>query len=358
MSRWQTALRNAPLLMRGVYEYNWAARRGTLPLREWMFPVTYRCNARCIMCDIWQADKGGELSAQQWAPILQDPLFRSVESVNLTGGEPTLRQDFAELVQVLGQELPALRRITITTNALDPPRVSAAVRAAAAVCASRGASFFVGISLDGIGAVHDRMRNIPDAFDRVQETIAALRGVRLGVNCTLTSQNLNDAANVERWCAEHSLPANFIVASFSDSYYGNTAARDTLAIGPDQQPELLALLRRWGDRRSVGNLGAYFYADLARMIGQRASRTTPCIFQKSGAIIDARGDMQYCMFSRQLGNVSQQPASELYYASHNLAHRQDLVTHRCATCTITCFLELGLAKDAGRYLHYLLEGHA
>jgi hypothetical protein len=62
------------------------------------------------------------------------------------------------------------------------------------------------------------------------------------------------------------------------------------------------------------------------------------------------------MYSRQLGNVMQQDASSIYLADSNLAHRQDIVTRRCSRCTITCFLELGLAKDAFRYARFLMGG--
>ena len=356
MSRWQTALRNAPLLLQGMYEYNWASRQRPLPLREWMFPVTYRCNARCLMCDIWQGDKGGELPTAGWATILQDPLFATVQSINLTGGEPTLRQDLDELVYLLIERLPALRRITLTTNALDRQRVTQTVAQLAGVSAAKGIGLFVGVSLDGIGKVHDEMRNIPNAFERVQETIGSLSGHRLGVNCTLTRRNLDDAPNVLRWCSERGLPVNFIVASFTDSYYANTEAESALSMGADQRSQLASLLLQLADQRSVGNLAAYFYADLARMVEQEAPRTTPCVFQKSGAIIDARGEMQYCVYSQVLGNVAKQSALELYTGASNLAHRQEMLARHCATCTMSCFLELGLAKDARRYIRFLLGG--
>jgi len=100
------AVRNAPLILRGAYEYNIAHRFGPLPAREWLFPVTYRCNARCVMCNIWQSEGTGELSIEEWDGILGDRLFAGIESVSLTGGEPTLRQDLPELTELLFSHLP------------------------------------------------------------------------------------------------------------------------------------------------------------------------------------------------------------------------------------------------------------
>ena len=62
------------------------------------------------------------------------------------------------------------------------------------------------------------------------------------------------------------------------------------------------------------------------------------------------------MYSRVLGNVMNEGAQDLYRAAQNLAHRQEIINNKCRSCTITCFLELGLAKDALKYAGFLLGG--
>jgi len=361
MSKSGVAVHAVPLILRGIYEYNIASRQGPLRPHEWLFPVTYRCNARCVMCNIWQGPHDGELSTDDWRPVLEDPFFASMESVTLTGGEPTLRPDLPQLAELLALKLPALRRLTVTTNALQTQHIVACCEQLIDLCVMRGLSLFVGISLDGIGAVHDEMRNIPGAFDRVSTTVTELerlvpRGLRLGVNCTLTRRNLHDARNVLQWCEKRKLSANFIVASFADSYYGNTQSEADLSFHDAQRQELAGFLQELAAWRSLSHPAAYFYADAARMLTQGTARTTPCIFQKDGVILDARGDLQYCMYSRILGNVRAQSANALYRAPENLAHRQEIIAKQCARCTITCSLELALAKDAFKYLRFLLRG--
>jgi MoaA/NifB/PqqE/SkfB family radical SAM enzyme len=313
------------------------------------------------MCSIWQGEATAELGLDEWDNILEDELFTGIESVSLTGGEPTLRQELPELTALLVARLPSLRRVTITTNALQPQRVVQHCRELLKLCQSRGASLFVGISLDGIGSVHDEMRNVPHAFDRVERTVQQLKplqghGLRMGINCTLTSRNLHDADNVRRWAAQRGLPVNYIMASFADSFYANVDARDELALGTAHRKQLVDFLQSVAAERSLGNLPAYFYSDALRMIQAGAARSTPCVFQKDAFILDARGDMQYCMYGQVLGNVIENGAADMYYAPHNLAHRQDIIDTRCHDCTITCFLELALAKDALRYLRFLLRG--
>ena len=369
MSKWRAAIENAPLIARGIYEYHVASRLGPLPAREWLFPLTYRCNSRCVMCNIWQGSHEDELSTADWEPILADPFFGSVQGVSLTGGEPTLRQDLPQLAELLVRRLPSLRRMTLTTNALSPPHVVQQCEQLQALCAAHGIHLYVGVSLDGIGPLHDEMRNVPGAFERVVTTLDGLqarglrsvpgakrRGLPVGINCTLTSRNLRGAEDMQRWCTQRGLDVNYIVASFADSYYGNTETEADLQFSAEQRRELATFLQQLAARRSPGNPAAYFYADAARMLTRGAARTTPCVFQKDGFILDARGDMQYCMYGHILGNVRNQSAGTLFRAPENMAHRQEIITRQCATCTITCFLEVGLAKDLCRFIGFLLRG--
>ncbi|HEX2698123.1 MAG TPA: radical SAM protein, partial [Anaerolineales bacterium] len=61
-------------------------------------PITDNCNSRCVMCDVWKNKSSGELSAEELGRILCDPLFKHIEHVGVSGGEPTLRADLVQLV--------------------------------------------------------------------------------------------------------------------------------------------------------------------------------------------------------------------------------------------------------------------
>src|SRR5512138_2309997 len=60
--------------------------------------VTKRCNARCDFCDYWKEEAPEELG--DYVPVVRNlkPL-----SVSLTGGEPLLRKDIAQVVKSLRQ---------------------------------------------------------------------------------------------------------------------------------------------------------------------------------------------------------------------------------------------------------------
>ena len=60
--------------------------------------ITWRCNARCQMCDIWQRPVGDELKLDE-----VDKIFSQVklDAIRITGGEPFLKSDLAEIVNTI-----------------------------------------------------------------------------------------------------------------------------------------------------------------------------------------------------------------------------------------------------------------
>lgn len=64
--------------------------------------LTYRCNHRCVFCSCpWEAgsvEKLGELNIDQWISILHALRKRGVNTVSLTGGEPTLKEGFLDII--------------------------------------------------------------------------------------------------------------------------------------------------------------------------------------------------------------------------------------------------------------------
>lgn len=80
--------------------------------------LTHKCNSRCVMCNIWQERKSGELSPSEYQQIFSDPFFSRVSRIILTGGEASLRPDFLEICSALVDALPQLRKITLATNGI------------------------------------------------------------------------------------------------------------------------------------------------------------------------------------------------------------------------------------------------
>ena len=195
--------------------------------------VTYRCSARCLMCDIWKRPREArpELAAEdyRWLPA-------SLRSINVSGGEPFLRDDLVDVVRVM-QETCARARIVISTNGLAPDRIE---RAAAAM--NRIA---VRVSVDAVGAAHDRARGVEGAYGLAIETVRRLKalGIRdLGLAATSMESTAGELEAVERLAGEMGVRFVASVAHSSPIYFGaqeGERPRSEAAVG-----EIAAMLRR------------------------------------------------------------------------------------------------------------------
>ncbi|MFQ3670277.1 MAG: radical SAM protein, partial [Verrucomicrobiia bacterium] len=129
---------------------------GRRPVVVWN--VTRRCNLSCVHC--YSNSDGreypGELTLGECQAVIRDLAEFKVPAVLLSGGEPMLHPHFFEIAEAA---VAAGLRVTLSTNGTRLNRE--------AVRRLKGLGLaYVGISLDGIGAVHDRFRGRPGAFDR------------------------------------------------------------------------------------------------------------------------------------------------------------------------------------------------
>ena len=175
--------------------------------------VTYRCNARCVMCDIWKKKGTPEMSPDDYRR-----LPASLKEINVSGGEPLLRQDIAPVIRAMQETCPGVR-IIVSTNGLLPERLDDLLKAVESVA--------VRVSVDGIGGLHGRIRGIEGAFEKAVESIevARRRGVAdLGICATMTRHNAGRVAEIQRFAEREGLQFTFTVA-----HLGRAAAHQSHA---------------------------------------------------------------------------------------------------------------------------------
>jgi heme d1 biosynthesis radical SAM protein NirJ len=145
-----------------------------------------RCNLTCKHCYALSADHdyAGELSTAEVFGVMDDLKAFGVPVLILSGGEPLLR---ADLFEIAARASAMGFYVGLSTNGtlIDAPMAGRV----------RDANFdYVGISLDGIGAVHDRFRRLQGAFDRSLRAVHLLgeRGVKVGLRYTMTALNAGE----------------------------------------------------------------------------------------------------------------------------------------------------------------------
>ncbi len=167
---------------------NWRGKAGTL--ERLTIGITSSCNSKCLTCNRWRRKKDSEpdIACEHLQGLLQSEVCQSIRSIELTGGEPFLRGDIYDLIELLAT-LPK-SRISIGTNGLLTDRIVAVAKASRSMAAK--IEKFV-LSINGPPSIHDKTRGIKGSFDRVVDTGKSLR--RLGYETiilfTITKTNVS-----------------------------------------------------------------------------------------------------------------------------------------------------------------------
>ena len=98
-----------------------AARRSGRPCSSTTAPGS--ATPSCEMCNNWKwGDRKSDMTLAQLEPVMANPFWGAVENLNISGGEPTTRNDLPEMVEMFQRHLPRMRKIGINTTGLTPHR--------------------------------------------------------------------------------------------------------------------------------------------------------------------------------------------------------------------------------------------
>lgn len=157
-----------------------------------------RCNLTCLHCYSISADIDfpGELATEEVFKAMDELKAAGVPALILSGGEPLLRKNIFEIAE-RAKALGFYTGLSTNGTLIEPPL-------AERIAAAR--FDYVGISLDGLQATHDRFRRKQGAFEKALNGLRLCRdmGVKVGMRFTLTQDNaaelpaLLDLAEAER----------------------------------------------------------------------------------------------------------------------------------------------------------------
>jgi Fe-coproporphyrin III synthase len=288
--------------------------------------LTYRCQMCCKMCNIWKnpTDKEKEITAQEL-----EILPRGFEFINLTGGEPFLRDDLADIFQVLSDKT---KRIVISTSGYHVEKILDIV--------PRFKKVGVRVSIEGLSQKNDELRGREGGFDRGLKTLLGLKraGVKdIGFGITVSNHNSEDML----WLYElgKSMGLEFATAAFHNSYYFHKD--DNLITNTDEVCRNFQTLagRQMKENSPKSWFRALFNLGLIRYINQE-KRMLPCEAGTMNFFIDPYGEVYPCngleekYWKQSMGNIRQTPDFEAIWSSDKARAVRD----RVRTCPKNCWM--------------------
>lgn len=241
--------------------------------------VTYRCNARCNMCDCYKDP------TRPSEEIGLDTLRRlpRMAFTNITGGEPFIRRDMADIVRELYKKTD---RIVVSTNGFFTERILELCK--------EFPQIGIRISIEGLQETNDAIRGIPEGFRRGYETLKTL--VDMGhkdVGFGMTVQDMNCHDLVPLYQLSDELDMEFATATLHNSFYfrkTDNRIENKYEVCQCFEDLVNELLRSKSPKKWFR---AYFNHGLIRYIyGQK--RLLPCEMSEDGFFIDPFGDVLPC----------------------------------------------------------------
>src|ERR671912_1688418 len=330
-----------------------------------IFHVTFVCDARCNMCSNWtRGNRKEDMTLEQIEQVFSSPLWKRIENASISGGEPTTRNDLVDIVRVMIDKLPKLRKLTLNTTGLTPHRGIPMLTKIVQMCHERGVIFSTRVSVDGVGDMHNEVRRVKRGFDKAEQTIAAMKELQktypfnFGISTTIFSMNLNDAENILAWARREKLDIVFNMVRFTEAMLGNAdLAKDIKPVNEEEQRMRQFFLDRVRHDPLLDGQN-YIYMHYADMIGNGYHRTAPCPFQTQGIMLNPDGGMFFCENSDVVGNVLTDDAEELYFKASSQEHRDWVKEKKCPTCLSPCQMNVAAVKQVAPYVKFLVRASA
>lgn len=265
--------------------------------------VTYRCNARCNMCNRYMAQTKAEEEISLDVIKKLPPMYFT----NITGGEPFIREDLKEIVAELYKKSD---RIVISTNGFFTDRIVDLCKTFPQIG--------IRISIEGLRQTNDEIRGLPDGFNRGYQTLKTLREMGMkdvGFGMTVQDRNAKDLVPLYELSDEMGM--EFATASLHNSFYF-VEARNIIHDRPMVASHFEALINRLLRSNSPKKwFRAYFNHGLINYIyGQ--PRLLPCDMSFDTFFIDPYGDVMPCNGTKDkevMGNLREQSWEELWHSA-------------------------------------------
>jgi len=305
------------------------------------FAITYKCNSRCMTCGIWQkynddfktSDK--ILSLDDIETFFSNKAFlKNIMEVNLTGGEPFLRNDLVEIIQIIVNNLPEAR-IAIANNGIIPSIVEEKLKKMLEITNK----FHISVSIDGIEKTHDEIRGIAGAYEKTIKTLNIITKLKikypklgLTIGMTLTSLNYDQILHVHTLAKK--FRANFTCRSMhhSDFYFSNTQQMKNLKMTEDQIDRIEKQIRKL-----PYDINLFFLEGVPEYLRNPKKQSFSCYSGLTSCFIDPYGDVYPCQFMNiTYGNIKDDNLFEMWNSKAVKEIRTNISKGNCPNCWNEC----------------------
>ncbi len=310
-----------------------------------------RCNCRCVMCDIWKGNNNvKQLDETDIGKMLDSFRKLNTKEVVMSGGEALMHPNFFRLC-----EITKSRKVKITllsTGLLLKKYASEIVVKTDEVI----------VSLDGSKDVHDRIRNIPNAYDKLKEGVQELKRLnpkfKVTARSVIQKENFKDFPNIVDAAKEIGLDQiSFLTADVTTDAFNRPELWDEQRSGEvklsrEELPHFKEIIESLIQTHSNDFKSKFiaespdrirrFYYYYSAYYNKSEFPEVRCNAPWVSSVIEADGSVRPCFFHEVIGDVRKSTLEEIINSDKSISFRKNLDVRTNEICK-KCVCSLNLS---------------
>jgi MoaA/NifB/PqqE/SkfB family radical SAM enzyme len=308
------------------------------------------------MCDIWKANsEKREISIDDLQKHLQYFQKLGVKRVALSGGEALLHSNlwaFCDALRKIGIKISLLSTgVTLKNHAANVVRYCDDVI----------------VSLDGSPEVHNQIRNIPHAYEKLSEGVMAIREIdplfRVTGRTVIQKSNFRDFERILKTAYELGLkeisflPADISSSAFNRAEPWQNDRVEQVALNLEEAEELKKIIRDSINKFEELYLNGFIAEGPEKMLqipqhykavwGKAKYPRRKCNAPWVSAVIESNGDVLPCFFHKAYGNIHEHNFEKIINSEKAIQFRKQLDIAKNETCQrCVCALHIPFYKSA------------
>jgi MoaA/NifB/PqqE/SkfB family radical SAM enzyme len=340
--------------------------------------VTSRCNAFCKTCFYHEElNQPGDMTFAQIEKISRT--MPAITDLWLSGGEPTLRRDVTEIIDLFVTN-NGVRRIIIPTNGLIKSRVLEIVNHA--LEAHPELDLYLNIALDGYGETHDQIRGVPGNWEKALDCVRSLYPLkskfadrfRLNVNTVVCADNYTEIEKLGEFMWKNfRLDGQYFNIVRGETLVGDEIKQVPGAVLPAMYEYVSKLTKRYGDRmfsddeaskrfvKNVAYVGAIttHYRTQHSNFQEPTAWPFPCTAGETTAVIDYNGDVRACELREKFATLADFDFDfgALWAAQGRGTELNAIDGGKACWCTHVCFIHDSMRHSRRAMLYELPKNY-
>ncbi len=300
-----------------------------------------RCNCRCVMCDIWKANENKkEISTEDLERHLAAFKKLNVKEVAISGGEALMHSNLWTLCK-------SLKGLNIRISLLSTGLLLA--RNAKEIVENTDE---VIVSLDGAKETHDRIRNIPNAFEKLAEGVNELKKIKSSFlvkgRSVLQKENFREFISIVKAAEEIGLDQiSFLAADVSSEAFNRAEpwSHDhvsEISLNKDEVIEFKKILEESSSRLKKEFESRFIAESPAKLFSLATYYGALCSFEEFpkkkcnapwvSSVIEADGEVRPCFFHPSLGNIHEKDFESIINSDKAIGFRKNLKIDKDPIC--------------------------